>query len=138
MTLTAAEREAKHKAERVVREFNRRERKAASKGRAPSPKATRGRVKEPAYLRWLRTLPCAVAHVGRCSGPIQAAHLRTSDAAAGRINPGMQRKPDDSWATPLCAHHHAEQHRGNERAFWSAAGIDPTALCLTLRTGWGG
>lgn len=86
------------------------------------------------YLAWLRRLPCvAGAAEGCCVGPVEAAHLRFSDAARGRINSGMQAKPADRWATPLCNHHHQhDQHKGNERAFWDRLGIDPGDLCEAL------
>jgi hypothetical protein len=84
------------------------------------------------YLAWVRRLPCAASAQGPCYGPVQAAHLRYSDAARGRVNPGLQQKPSDRLTTPLCASHHAMQHGGAERLFWSLVGIDPAILCDQL------
>jgi hypothetical protein len=98
------------------------------------PKAYRGRVREPGFLAYLRRLPCVAGLVGGCcEGPVEAAHIRFSDAAAGRINSGMQCKPSDRWATPLCRHHHQhDQHTRSERAFWEGLGIEPGALSTAL------
>lgn len=85
------------------------------------------------YLAWIRRQPCCVAHNGGCWGPVQAAHLRFSDASKGRVNPGLSVKPSDHLTTPLCAHHHQIQHGGRESAFWAVMGVDPAALCKILR-----
>lgn len=49
----------------------------------------------------------------------------------------MAKKPDDDWVTPLCPDHHLNgpdaQHSGNELEFWERHGINPFALCLSLR-----
>ncbi|VDC49729.1 hypothetical protein BREV_BREV_01375 [Brevundimonas mediterranea] len=66
--------------------------------------------------------------MGGCDGPVEAAHVRYSDAAAGSVNPGMQRRNHDRHCNPLCHHHHQhDQHKRNERAFWAAAGLDAYA-----------
>lgn len=95
------------------------------------------RKKDPAYLQFIRTLPCAVSHLGGCSGRVEAAHVRFSDAKAGKTNPGMQAKPDDRpWSLPCCAGHHRDgpqaQHAAGERAWWEGVGIDPIAVCQAL------
>lgn len=101
-------------------------RQQATKTRPKSPRADRGRERDPGFLAFLRRQPCAVRHMGGCSGPIQAAHIRYSDAAKGSINPGLQRRNHDRLCNPLCEGHHIhDQHRRNERSFWEAAGIDP-------------
>jgi hypothetical protein len=65
--------------------------------------------------------------------PIEAAHVRYSDAKVGRRNPGMARKPSDAWAVSLCRFHHQhDQHAGEERAFWERLSIDPGELCPEL------
>jgi hypothetical protein len=46
---------------------------------------------------------------------------------------GIGYKPSDRYAVPLCAEHHAEQHRG-ELSFWAALGIDPLNVALRLWT----
>ena len=90
--------------------------------RPKSPKADRGRVRDNGYLAFLRRQPCCLA-TGECEGRTEAAHIRTHKP--GEPPTGMQRKPDDNRATPLCMFHHWLQHRGNEMAFWSRYGRDP-------------
>ena len=43
-------------------------------------------------------------------------------------------KPEDRYAVPLCAEHHAKQHRIGELSFWAALGIDPLNVALRLWT----
>lgn len=102
-------------------------------------KEARGRLVDRIYRAWVRRLPCIAGLVkGGCSGPIEAAHLRFSDFAAGRANPGMQRKSDDTWCLPLCRHHHqSDQHKRSERGFWADLGIDPNALAKALHDAFG-
>ena len=61
------------------------------------------RVEDAKYLARIRELPCCVC--GR-PGPSDAAHIRMSDAAWGghwgKRSTGMQEKPSDRWALPLC------------------------------------
>lgn len=92
------------------------------------------RVRDNAYLAWVRRLPCV------CCGSaarIEAAHIRASYPSAGWAPTGMAQKPDDVRVVPLCSTCHREgpdaQHRSNERAWWSARGIDPPDLCAALR-----
>lgn len=101
------------------------ERRAAKKARQPSEKADRGRVRDNGYLAYLRRQPCRVGFC--CEGPIQAAHVRYGDSSRGKVNPGLQVKPSDRFAVSLCERHHAEQHRHNERAWWSSYGKDGLA-----------
>jgi len=115
--------------------ITRKRRQAAARASRKAERRTRpGRQRDPGFLAFLRRLPCVAGMVeAGCSGPIEAAHIRFSDARAGRINPGMQAKPDDRWATPLCRHHHQhDQHAGSERAFWERLGVDPGALSTEL------
>jgi hypothetical protein len=86
-------------------------------------KAARGRERDPGFLAYLRRQPCEARGLGGCSGPIEAAHIRYSDASRGSINPGMARKNHDRHANPLCRFHHQhDQHAGSERAFWERLG----------------
>lgn len=83
------------------------------------------RERNNAFLAFVRRHPCAAAHLGGCSGPIEAAHIRYSCAAAGVRNPGLQARNHDRHANPLCRHHHqSDQHKRRERDFWSTVGID--------------
>jgi hypothetical protein len=106
-------------------------RKAARRKRDKAVKPVQGqrepRERDPGFLAYLRRQPCEAAHLGGCSGPIEAAHIRYSDVAAGR-NPGLGRKNHDRHCTPLCrAHHQHDQHLGAERAFWARLGKDAYA-----------
>lgn len=102
-----------------------RERKASKKARIPSAKPDRGRERDNGFLAYLRRQPCEARHMGGCEGPIEAAHVRYSDAASGSVNPGMGRKNHDRHANPLCKHHHQhDQHLRAERFFWERLGKD--------------
>jgi len=102
------------------------------------PKADRGRERDPGYLAFVRRLPCVAGLVeGGCSGRVEAAHIRFSDASLGRVNPGLQLKSSDRWATPLCRFHHQhDQHQRNERAFWERLRIEPGALSIALHAAY--
>jgi hypothetical protein len=88
-------------------------------------KASRGREIDAGFLAYLRRQPCEARHLSECAGPIESAHVRFSDAKAGSMNPGMQRKNHDRNANPLCRFHHQhDQHKRSERAFWASLGKD--------------
>lgn len=134
MTLSVTISHQERQTLREAREIRARERKAAKKSRpapiAPTaPGQRRVRIKEPAFLAFLRRQPCAVGPAG-CSGPTEAAHVRYG--RPGEPNAGLQRRPSDRNAVPLCVAHHREgpdaQHRTSERSWWAARGIDPHAL----------
>lgn len=123
--LSKADRALVDKAKAILAR-NRKEAKAARpKPVRPTAKGQRNvRERDPLFLAYLRRQPCEAAHLGDCYGPVQSAHIRTS--IPGRPNPGMQRKADDQFATPLCTHHHIYvQHSMNEREFWKLVGKDP-------------
>jgi hypothetical protein len=147
MALTADERIELHRIEKAARDLRAKknaeskERMAASrKVRAKAVDRSRPEQRQPpardtGYLAFLRRLPCIAGVMGLpdCEGATQAAHLRFSDAAQGRRNPGMGNKPSDRHATPLCAHHHLrDQHARQEQAFWNGLGIDPGDLSAAL------
>jgi hypothetical protein len=139
---TPEEREAIRKGSEARRAANKRERKARPKvARAAGQRQPRKR--EPAYLQWVRRLPCvACAAEGKIIPGCHAAHIRYADAAAGWTSPGLQSKPDDRRSLPLCPDHHTDgpdaQHRANERVWWSARGINPPALCSALSAAFDG
>lgn len=88
------------------------------------------RQRDNKHLEFIRSLPCAI-----CGGiNTEAAHIRTASLAHGKSHTGMQEKPSDKWAVPLCNEHHREQHGMNELAFWKRYGIDPFVLAMTLRS----
>lgn len=97
--------------------------KAWAKSTVAKPKDVRERNKP--FLSFLRRQPCAAAHLGGCSGPIEAAHVRYSSAKHGVRNPGMQARNHDRHCNPLCHHHHqSDQHKRRERDFWAEVGVD--------------
>lgn len=112
----------------AAREIKARTRKAAKQARPVNVKADRGRVRDPAFLAFLRRQPCVIG--GDCEGPIQACHIRYG--LPGEAPTGLQRKPSDTRCTSMCAKHHALQHAGNERQFWASRGLDPFAIAGRL------
>jgi hypothetical protein len=99
--------------------------RAERKGRGT---ASRGRETDSGFLAYVRRQPCEARHLGNCDGPIEAAHVRYSDAAAGSVNPGMQRKNHDRHCNPLCRfHHQSDQHKRAEKVFWARLGVDAYA-----------
>ena len=91
------------------------------------------RLKDPAYLAFIRCQACCVC--GK-PGPSHAAHVRSGYPEAGWRSTGMAEKPDDRRTLPLCALDHidgpAAQHRTNEREWWAARGIYPPQLAMSL------
>jgi hypothetical protein len=81
------------------------------------------------HLEALRQCPCLSCGADPCG---QAAHVRMT--APGKPNPGMQKKPHDQDAVPLCqACHLDDQHSGSETVFWKKLGLDPQRICAALR-----
>lgn len=88
------------------------------------------REENPAYLAYVRTLPCTI-----CArpGPNDPAHLRSAARQYGKRSTGMAEKPDDKWVLPLCRTHHEDQHRNNELNWWARMGFpDPFAVAQAL------
>ena len=87
-------------------------------------------VKRPAYLEWLRELPCIVTGmIG-----VEAAHVSTASPIHGHYGRGKGQKASDRWCLPLCPVEHRKQHGMNETAYWASVGINPHLACLIL---WG-
>ena len=85
------------------------------------------RLRDKEHVKFVAKLPCLVC--GR--RPSDAHHLRFAQHRA------LGRKVSDEFTVPLCRGHHREVHRsGDEAAWWSKAGIDPTipARALWLKT----
>lgn len=102
-------------------------------GKSSGLKADRGRVRDKAYLAYLRRQPCeACASTVR----VQAAHIRSGYAADGWSPTGMQVKPSDCRALSLCVLCHLDgpdaQHKSNERAWWAARNIYPPTRCAEV------
>lgn len=96
----------------------------------------RPRVKQEAFLDFLRGLPCAVS-----GGPAEAAHLRMASPRHGKPQTGAGRRPDDRWAVPLSPHWHRlseeSQHAfGSETVFWQRRSIDPFYVAALLHSHW--
>lgn len=88
------------------------------------------RQEDPAYLAYVRTLPCLVC--GR-HGPCDPAHIRAAAPLYGKRYTGKAEKPDDKWVLPLCRRHHEAQHRESELGWWAGMGIaDPFAVAVAL------
>lgn len=83
------------------------------------------------HLENIRRLPCL-----KCGmEPSEAAHVRYASAAYGKAS-GLQKKPQDRWAVPLCAGDHRlardAQHQRNEQAFWIEIDVNPLAVATQL------
>ncbi len=87
------------------------------------------RQKDAGHLDFLRRLSCVICGDNTST---EAAHIRFTEPKVAKDNPGMQQKPHDKYAVPLCGTHHREQHTGNERAWWNGREIDPHYLALAL------
>lgn len=74
----------------------------------PVPK--RKPVRDPKYLKWIRTQPCIVC--GK-EGETEAAHIRIGAHA------GKGEKPGDDSCVPLCSDCHRWQHSEGEKQFWT-------------------
>jgi len=95
-----------------------------------SPAAVRASVKheaerDAAYLEKIRMCPCLYCGQDPCC---EAAHVRYASAAFGKAS-GLQKKPADRFAVPLCPEDHRiarhAQHQHNEEAWWASIGINP-------------
>jgi ERF superfamily len=81
------------------------------------------RIRDRDHLRFVAQQPCLIC--GR--QPCDAHHLRFTQPRA------LGRKVSDEFTVPLCRGHHREVHRhGDEAAWWSTAGIDPTKTAREL------
>jgi hypothetical protein len=91
------------------------------------------RVEYPAYLAYIRTLPCLACGKAPPSDP---AHLRSASLEYGKRLTGKAEKPDDRWTLPLCRDDHEAQHRQNELTWWASVGLaDPFAVAVSLYEG---
>lgn len=125
---THDERAVLNAAKAIKLKINRERRQAVKAHRAPE-KGSRGRERNNGYLAFLRRQPCAVC---RASAPNDAAHLRMASPERGKRPTGMQVKPSDRFAVPLCRACHTTQHSGSEARFWSERGMDPFAIADRL------
>jgi len=81
-------------------------------------------VRKPAYLRWIRTLPCSVCRTTRA---VEAAHTGPH---------GLGQKSSDLSAIPLCARHHRtgndSYHKLGPRKFSEAHQLNIRAVVVRL------
>jgi hypothetical protein len=81
------------------------------------------RIRDRDHIRYVAGQPCLIC--GR--QPSDAHHLRFAQ------HPALGRKVSDEFTVPLCRGHHREIHRcGDEAAWWSTVGIEPTAAARVL------
>jgi hypothetical protein len=81
------------------------------------------RIRDRDHIRYVIKQPCLIC--GR--RPADAHHLPFSQSRA------LGRKVSDEFTVPLCRGHHREVHRcGDETAWWTKAGIDPTVTARAL------
>jgi hypothetical protein len=103
---------------------------------------SRPRLFDPGFLAFLRQQPCCVC--GKDGS--QAAHIRMGNPDYGKLPVGMQEKPSDRFATPLCGPDlmsnrpgcHARQHEVREIDFWMYHGLDPFKIAARLYEAYGG
>ena len=81
------------------------------------------------HLDFIRSLPCVICGDNTAT---EACHIRYSDAAHNKVNPGIGRKPSDEHTIPLCSKHHREQHRTSEIGFWRSYNLDPVSISNSL------
>jgi len=90
-----------------------------------------GMIRSDGHLAFVRGFICAVSPMRDtgpdcCDGKVEAAHVRIG------TDGGTSLKPSDCWAIPLCASHHAEQHRIGERSFETKYKISMKAIAEKL------
>lgn len=100
------------------------------------------RLVDSGFLEFLRSKPCCVC---RASPRSQAAHIRIAALDYGKQHTGMQEKPSDFWAVPLCGPWpgyksgcHALQHQIGEEQFWRRVGEHPCEIAIRLYREYGG
>lgn len=97
----------------------------------PTGKASK-RVEKPAYLDFIRSLPCIVTR----KMPVEAAHVSYAEPRAGKLGRGKGAKESDCWAVPLHPEEHRRQHSMGEREYWASVGIDPVQVAAFLYTAY--
>ena len=85
-------------------------------------KPRRGRIEDPAYLRWIRLLACLIGS-RECRGSSDPHHV-------GHFG---QARRNDHRAVPLCRIHHDENERLNNGPFEEKYGVDFEAEIIRLR-----
>lgn len=127
--VTAQERAILRKAAEIKRAKNRETRMKIAAARKPGGKVSRGRERDNGFLAFLRRQPCVTCGA---AAPNDAAHLRMACREIGKPSTGMQVKPSDRFAVPLCRTCHTTQHSGSEARFWSERGLNPFDIAARL------
>lgn len=87
------------------------------------------RIKAKRHMGFVAQLPSLISF----EFPVEVAHVRFSDKAWNKVNPGMQQKPSDFWTVPLSPRLHRlskeAQHTESEREFWEKHNIDVLLVC---------
>lgn len=97
------------------------------------------RLHDRGFLAYLRKQRCCC-----CYGhpPVEAAHIRMGSPSRGKSMTGMQEKPSDKWAVPLCDLCHRlsnySVHGMGEAAFWKSEGMDPFVIAEFNYRSYGG
>jgi hypothetical protein len=100
------------------------------------------RLRDEGYLAFIRKQCCCV-----CGWTIRidAAHIRMASPDRGKPSTGMQEKPDDRYAVPLCSAIlrvksgcHRTQHSMGEAAYWASVGLDPFVIADKYYAEYGG
>ena len=100
----------------------------------------RGRVLDPKYLAFIRTLPCVCCNIENwrsCCYWVMSLAMFTYPSEAAHTGPhGLSQKSNDRTAIPLCAEHHRTGKDSYERLgkkFWSFWGLDRIDLTKKLQ-----
>lgn len=96
----------------------------------------RPRVKDKAYLQWIRRLPCLATarRENILQFGVDPCHVRAAYPESGWSYTGKAEKPDDWRTVPMSREAHKEQHGMSEAAFWSSRlNLYPPAVCARLR-----
>ncbi len=88
-------------------------------------KPRRGRIDDPAYLRWIRSLACMIGNRD-CRGSSDPHHV-------GHYG---QARSNDHKAVPLCRVHHDEAERINDGPFEEKYGVSFEAAIERLNEGY--
>lgn len=99
----------------------------------PAPRLRKADTeRDPEYLAMVRQCPCLKCGM---EPTYEAAHVRMASAAFGKAS-GLQKKPADKWALPLCPDDHRLvrtcQHNQGEALFWDKLGINALLVCERL------
>lgn len=86
------------------------------------------RQRDEKHLDYIRSLPCCICGEDTT---VEAAHIRMGSIKHGKNPTGLQEKPDDRWAVPMCGKHHRLQHTVNEQHFWDSYGLNPFEIALS-------